>query len=65
MTCSATEAEELLTVNEAAERFKLSPKTLYKWIRCEAVEVVRVGPKGAEVRIVASSLVSSRHPASI
>lgn len=50
MTCPATDRDELMTVTEAASRYKLAPKTIYKWINCGALPFVLVGPT-KEVRV--------------
>ena len=52
-------ADELLTVTEAAEKYRLARATIYKWVRAGAVTPIYVGPTG-EMRIRASELVSSQ-----
>ncbi len=41
-----TGEDELLTVKEAAARFRIHPETLRRWIRAGAVPCERVGPHG-------------------
>ena len=43
--------EELLTVSEAAKRFKLHPDTLYDWCRKGVVQHIRVGPGTGRIRL--------------
>lgn len=51
--------DELLTVREAAEEFKLNPETIARWVRKGALPAVRVGPRGKRrvIRIRRADLV--------
>ena len=47
--------DELLTVRQAAARYKVHPETLRSWVRKGVLAYVRVGPYGA-IRLRAADL---------
>lgn len=54
---AATDKDELLTVREAADRYKLHVETIRKWIRCGVLPAVYVGPS-KEIRVRENDLIS-------
>lgn len=50
-----SETTRLWTVAEIAAHYRLHPDTVRKWIRCDVLKVVRVGPAG-EIRVPAGEV---------
>ena len=52
----ADEPQELLTVQQVADRVKLSPVTVQRWLRAGKLKGVRIGAARAGWRIPAEEL---------
>ena len=55
MATTASDDEELLTVNDVARLLTVDPQTVYRWIRNGAMRAKRVGPARL-VRVTRSEL---------
>lgn len=47
---------EWLTVNEVAEHFRVSPRTVTRWANSGQLRIRKVGPAGRLIRIHSSEL---------
>lgn len=54
-TLSHTDVE-WLTVNEVAEHFRVSPRTVTRWAHSGQLRIRKVGPAGRLIRIHSSEL---------
>lgn len=54
---------EWLTVNEVAEHFRVSPRTVNRWALSGQLRMRRIGPTGRLIRIHSSELNSETSPA--
>lgn len=52
---ASASTEELLTVRQAAKRYNVTPNTIRKWIACDLVAAIRVGPY-RRIRLRASDI---------